>query len=101
METNENDIRKLSSKKIHLEKKMLVCETNIKQLRGKISDTAIEEDNNKNIVQIVYDRGLSDNFPNKDEVIESYLEFDEDYLLKKEGKEIVIVHIFHSLSDLE
>ena len=69
---------------------MLDCETTLDQFRDTLSNTINEEDIIKNIVQFLYDKGLFNNFPNKDQVFESYIKFSEDYILKKYGKKIVL-----------
>jgi len=42
----------------------------------------------KDIIQLLYDKGLFDSFPNKDRAFEKYLTFSEAYLLEKYGKTI-------------
>ena len=64
-EKNENDMIKLSTKMIYLEQKILHCETKLETFRDTLS---YEGDKIKNIVQLLYDKGLFDNFPNKDQV---------------------------------
>ena len=54
----------------------------------------------KEIIQLLYDKGLFDNYPNKDQVFESYLIFSDEYLLNKYGKEIKIGQDIYYLSDL-
>ena len=44
----------------------------------------------KEIIQLLYDKGLFDKYPNKDQVFEPYLIFTDEYLLNKYGKEIKI-----------
>ena len=44
----------------------------------------------KEIIQLLYDKGLFDNYPNKDQVFEPYLIFTDEYILNKYGKEIKI-----------
>ena len=44
----------------------------------------------KEIIQLLYDKGLFDSYPNKDQVFEPYLIFTDEYLLNKYGKEIKI-----------
>ena len=83
IETNENHIIKQSTKMIYLEKKMLDCETMLDQFRDILSNTVNDEENIKNIVQFSYNIGLFDIFPNKDQVFESYLKFNDYYLLMK------------------
>ena len=80
---------------------MLGCETKFKQFRDTKSNTVNEEDIIKNIVQILYDEVLFDNFPEKDQVFESYMKNKEFYVIKEYGKEIVIDGNIYQLSDLE
>ena len=54
----------------------------------------------KEIIQLLYDRGLFDSYPNKDQVFEQYLIFTDEYLLNKYGKEIKIGEDVYYLSDL-
>ena len=39
-----------------------------------------------NIIQLLYDKGLFDSFPNKDQAFANYLIFSETHLLEKYGK---------------
>ena len=55
----------------------------------------------KDIIQLLYDKGLFDSFPNKDQVFEKYLTFSEAYLLEKYGKTIPTSDGEYYLSDLE
>ena len=55
----------------------------------------------KEIIQLLYDKGLFDNYPNKDQVFEQYLIFTDEYLLNKYGKEIKINNDIYYLSDLD
>ena len=41
-----------------------------------------------NIIQLLYDKGLFDSFPNKDQAFANYLTFSETYLKEKYGKTI-------------
>ena len=41
-----------------------------------------------NIIQLLYDKGLVDSFPNKDQAFANYLTFSETYLKEKYGKTI-------------
>ena len=54
----------------------------------------------KEIIQLLYDKGLFDSYPNKDQVFEPYLIFTDEYLLKKYGNEIKINNDIYYLSDL-
>ena len=51
--------------------------------------------------QLLYDRGLFDSFPNKDQVFEKYLTFSQAYLLEEYGKTIPISDGENYLSDFE
>lgn len=55
----------------------------------------------KDIIQLLYDKGLFDSFPNKDQAFEKYLTFSETYLLEKYGKTIPTSDGEYYLSDLE
>ena len=55
----------------------------------------------KDIIQLLYDKGLFDSFPNKDQAFEKYLTFSETYLLEKYGKTIRTSDGEYYLSDLE
>ena len=54
-----------------------------------------------NIIQLLYDKGLFDSFPNKDQAFANYLTFSETYLKEKYGKTIPTSDGEHYLSDLE
>ena len=54
-----------------------------------------------NIIQLLYDRGIFDSFPNKDQVFANYLTFSETHLLEKDGKTIPTSDGEYYLSDLE
>ena len=53
------------------------------------------------IIQLLYDKGSFDSFPNKDQAFEQYLTFSEAYLLEKYGKTIPTSDGEYYLSDLE
>ena len=54
-----------------------------------------------NIIQLLYDKGLFDSFPNKDQAFANYLTFSETYLKEKYGKTIPTSDGEYYLSDLE
>ena len=54
-----------------------------------------------NIIQLLYDKGLFDSFPNKDQAFANYLTFSESYLKEKYGKTIPTSDGEYYLSDLE
>ena len=54
-----------------------------------------------NIIQLLYDKGLFDSFPNKDQAFANYLTFSESYLKEKYGKTIPTSDGEYYLSDLD
>ena len=42
----------------------------------------------KDVIQLLYNKGLFDSFENKDQIFQSYLNFTDEYLLEKYGTEI-------------
>ena len=54
----------------------------------------------KNVIQLLYNKGLFDNFPNKDQVFEQYLTFSDQYLKEKYTSEINTSDGLYYLSDL-
>ena len=54
-----------------------------------------------NIIQLLYDKGLFDSFPNKDQAFANYLTFSETYLKEKYGQTISISDGEYYQSDLE
>ena len=54
-----------------------------------------------NIIQLLYDKGLFDSFPNKDQAFANYLTFSETYLLEKYGKTILTSDGEYYLSHLK
>ena len=54
-----------------------------------------------NIIQLLYDKGLFDFFPNKDQAFANYLIFSETHLLEKYGKTIPTPDGKYYLSDLD
>ena len=55
----------------------------------------------KDTIQLLYNKGLFDSFENKDQVFQSYLNFTDEYLLEKYGKEIQTSDGVYYLSDLD
>ena len=53
------------------------------------------------IIQLIYDKGLFDSFPIKDQAFANYLTFSETYLQEKYGKTIPTSDGEYHLSDLE
>ena len=54
-----------------------------------------------NIIELLYDKGLFDSFPNKDQAFANYLTFNEKHLLEKYGKTKPTSDGENYLSDLE
>ena len=54
-----------------------------------------------NIIQLLYDKGLLDSFPKKDQAFANYLTFSETHLLEKYGKTRPTSDGEYYLSDLE
>ena len=55
----------------------------------------------KDVIQLLYNKGLFDSFENKDQIFNEYLYFSDDYLLEKYGKEIKTSDGVYYLSDLD
>ena len=81
LESIKNEQSKIDSrfatKLINLEEKYSQPEINKEQIK-------------KEIIQLFYDKGLFDNYKNKDQIFEKYLIFTDEYILKKYGNEIKI-----------
>ena len=55
----------------------------------------------KDVIQLLYNKGLFDSFENKDQIFNEYLYFSDEYLLVKYGKEIKTSDGVYYLSDLD
>ena len=55
----------------------------------------------KDVIQLLYNKGLFDSFENEDQIFNEYLYFSDEYLLEKNGKEIKTSDGVYYLSDLE
>ena len=55
----------------------------------------------KDTIQLPNNKGLFDPFENKDQIFQSYLNFTDEYLLEKYGKEIQTSDSVYYLSDLD
>ena len=55
----------------------------------------------KNVIQLLYNKGLFDQWPNKDQVFEQYLTFSEEYLKEKYTSDIETSDGLYYLSDLD
>ena len=68
----------------------------VKKLKTKLSNCNIKE-----VIQLLYDKGLFNSFENKDQVWVDYLKFTPNYLLEKYGTEITTQEGVYLLSDLK
>ena len=55
----------------------------------------------KDVIQLLYNKGLFDSFENKDQIFNEYLYFSDEYLLEKYGREIKTSDGVYYLSDLD
>ena len=55
----------------------------------------------KDVIQLLYNKGLFDSFENKDQIFNEYLYFSDEYLLEKYGTEIKTSDGMYYLSDLD
>ena len=78
---------------------MILNEDEINNILNSLDQYKITITNN--IIQLLYDKGLFDSFPNKDQAFANYLTFSETYLLEKYGKTIPTSDGEYYLSDLE
>ena len=78
---------------------MILNEDEINNILNSLDQNKITITNN--IIQLLYDKGLFDSFPNKDQAFANYLTFSETYLLEKYGKTIPTSDGEFYLSDLE
>ena len=78
---------------------MILNEDEIDNILNSLDQNKITITNN--IIQLLYDKGLFDSFPNKDQAFANYLTFSETYLLEKYGKTIPTSDGEYYLSDLE
>ena len=78
---------------------MILNENEINNILNSLDQNKITITNN--IIQLLYDKGLFDSFPNKDQAFANYLIFSETYLLEKYGKTILTSDGEYYLSDLE
>ena len=78
---------------------MILYENEINNILNSLDQNKITITNN--IIQLLYDKGLFDSFPNKDQAFANYLTFSEKYLLEKYGKTIPTSDGEYYVSDLE
>ena len=91
---NTNEIKNISLQLESIKNELI-------NLKEKYSQPEITlEKIKKEIIQLLYDKGLFDSFPNKDQVFEPYLIFTDNYISKKYGNEIKIGEDIYYLSDL-
>ena len=78
---------------------MILNENEINNILNSLDQNKITITNN--IIQLLYNKGLFDSFPNKDQAFPNYLTFSESYLKEKYGKTIPTSDGEYYLSDLE
>ena len=78
---------------------MIFNENEINNILNSLDQKKITITNN--IIQLLYDKGLFDSFPNKDQAFAIYLTFSETYLLEKYGKTTPTSDGEYYRSDLE
>ena len=78
---------------------MILNEDEINKIFNSLDQNKITITNN--IIQLLYDKGLFDSFPNKDQAFANYLTFSESYLKEKYGKTVPTSDGEYYLSDLE
>ena len=78
---------------------MILNENEINNILNSLDQNKITITNN--IIQLLYNKGLFDSFPNKDQAFANYLTFSESYLKEKYGKTIPTSDGEYYLSDLE
>ena len=78
---------------------MILNENEINKIFNGLDQNKITITNN--IIQLLYDKGLFDSFPNKDQAFANHLTFSESYLKEKYGKTILTSDGEYYLSDLE
>ena len=78
---------------------MILNEDEINKIFNSLDQNKITITNN--IIQLLYDKGLFDSFPNKGQAFANYLTFSESYLKEKYGKTIPTSDGEYYLSDLE
>ena len=77
---------------------MILNEDEVNNILNSLDQNKITITNN--IIQLLYDKGLFDSFPNKDQAFANYLTFSESYLKEKYGKTIPTSNGEYYLSDL-
>ena len=78
---------------------MILNENEINKIFNSLDQNKITITNN--IIQLLYDKGLFDSFPNKNQAFATYLTFSESYLKEKYGKTIPTSDGEYYLSDLK
>ena len=78
---------------------MILNEDEIKKVLNSLDQNKITITNN--IIQLLYDKGLFDSFPKKDQAFANYLTFSETYLLEKYGKTLPTSDGEYHLSNLD
>ena len=71
----------------------------VKKLKTTLSNC--KQQTIKEVIQLLYDKGLFNSFENKDQVWVDFLTFTDEYLLEKYGTEITTQEGVYLLSDLK
>ena len=86
---NTNEIKNISLQLESIKNELINLEEKNQTSRMK-NEILLASQIKKEIIQLLYDKGLFDNYKNKDQIFEKYLIFTDEYLLNKYGKEIKI-----------
>ena len=78
---------------------MILNEDELKNNLNSLDQNKITITNN--IIQLLYDKGLFDSFPKKDQAFANYLTFSETYLLEEYGKTLPTSDGEYHLSNLD
>ena len=113
LKINQKYLEQDSKNKLQEQRKEIILEaTNIIEERSRVERNKFEKqlitelstcktEAIKDTIQILYNKGLFDSYENKDQILQNYLSFSDEYLLKKYGKEIKIGEDIYYLSDLD
>ena len=113
LKINQKYLEQESKNKLQEQRKEIILEaTNIIEERSRVERNKFEKqlitelstcktEAIKDTIQILYNKGLFDSYENKDQILQNYLSFSDEYLLKKYGKEIKIGEDIYYLSDLD
>ena len=80
---NTNEIKNISLQLQSIKNKLINLEEKLINSQGEQTFDLHKEQIKKEIIQLFYDKGLFDNYKNKDQIFEKYLIFTDEYILKK------------------